>query len=604
MSNKPEPSWKSIASRKQAAHDRACHEPSSISIAVPHHLLPHDPPSPKDGPQPVHHIPDELLSAQDRTITSLSIPDLLAAIRNRTYTSVVVTSAFIRRASLAHQLTNCLTEPLFTRALARATILDRDFHNGNGSGRGKLQGPLHGLPVSIKDGFNVAGYDSSIGLASLCFQPATSNAPLVDLLESLGCIIIAKTNIPQTLASLDSVNNVFGRTYNPFNRLLTAGGSSGGEGVLVAMRGSAIGFGTDIGGSIRVPAMCNGVYGFKPSVGRIPYGGQRLTGLDGMSRSSVQAVAGPIARSMEDIECVMREIVPVASLFGEDCISWSKDWMAVPLAQDPGTARQRFRGAGPNGEFVVGVLRSDGNCQLLPPVAKLMDEVGRALRRAGSKMNVKVVDLATPKAWTKAQSVMSKLMGVDGGAEMSRMLLESQEPLVPWMSTRFKHGGKAQKLERVVEIQAQRSQLETEMLQDVWKVSTDEFGRKARGVDAVICPLAPHPVPEIERYNAVGYTSSWVLFDYPAGSVPVREVRESDLELGKPLDTSLNVLGSWDEKNRELWDESKTDRKVYLKSMLSVQCVTGRLEDEKLAYVMALVDEAVKGIASGREAKL
>jgi len=600
MSAPQEAPWKGIARRKQAARNTALHEPSSISIDVPPNLLPQDPPSRNSGPQPVHHIPDQLLSAQDRHITSLSIADLLAAIRSGTYTSTAVTSAYIRRASVAQQLTNCLTEPLFTRALARAAILDRDFQNGSG----KLVGPLHGLPVSIKDGFNVAGYDSSIGLASLCFKPASSNAPLVDLLESLGCVIIAKTNIPQTLASLDSVNNVFGRTYNPFNRLLTAGGSSGGEGVLVAMKGSAIGFGTDIGGSIRVPAMCNGVYGYKPSVGRIPYGGQQLTGLQGLSRSSVQSVAGPIARSMEDIECVLREVVPNAWMFGEDCVSLGKEWMAVPLARDAGTARQRFKGSGPSGEFVIGVLRSDGNCQLLPPIAKMMDEVSNAVRTAGTKMNVKVVDLPTPKAWTKAQSVMSKLMGVDGGAEMSRMLLETQEPLVPWMSTRFKHSGKAQKLERVAEIQAQRTQLEKEILRDVWKVSTDEVGRKSRGVDAVICPLAPHPVPEIERYNAVGYTSSWVLFDYPAGSVPIRQVKESDLELGKPLNTSLNVLGSWDEKSRELWDENKTDRKVYLGSMLSVQCVTGRLEDEKLAYVMGLIDEAVKNAAGSREAKL
>ncbi|KAK5239785.1 hypothetical protein LTR40_014253, partial [Exophiala xenobiotica] len=169
-------------------------------------------------------------------------------------------------------------------------------------------GPLHGLPVSVKDTFNIAGVDSSIGLAYLCHKPAAQNAPLIDLLLSLGCVIIAKTNIPQTLASLDSVNNVFGRTMNPINRLCTAGGSSGGEGVLVAMRGCMIGIGTDIGGSIRVPAMCNGVFGFKPSQGRVPYGGQALTGIEGMSRTSVQAVAGPIARSVEDIDVFLREV--------------------------------------------------------------------------------------------------------------------------------------------------------------------------------------------------------------------------------------------------------------------------------------------------------
>lgn len=594
--------WRQIAKEKQEARQRALHEPAVISVTVPQDLLPKDPPKASDGPQPVHHIPDQLLSQADRGITSLSVPVLLEAIREGRYTSTAVTSAFIRRASISHQLTNCLTEPLFTRALAKAAILDRQAKNGS------FVGPLHGLPVSIKDGFNIEGYDSSIGIASLCFKPATANAPLVELLESLGCVIVAKTNIPQTLSSLDSVNNVFGRTYNPFNRILTAGGSSGGEGVLVAMGGSAIGFGTDIGGSIRIPAMCSGIYGLKPSVGRFPYGGQRGTGPEGLSRTSVQAVAGPIGRSMEDIECVMREIVPRAYMYAEDVIPWEagRAWMGSTLAIDPGTARQKFKGSGENGEFVVGLLRSDGNCQLLPPIANLMNEISSALKLAGPRLSIKVIDLPTPKAWTKAQSVMSKLMGVEGGAQMSKMLLETKEPLVPWMSTRFKHGGKPQPLTRVAELQAMRSELERQIIRDVWGVRTDEFGRKTRKVDAVICPLAPHPVPEIERYNAVGYTSSWVLFDYPAGTVPVRNVREDDLELGKPLDASLKILGSWDERNRELWDEKHTDRTVYLNSKLSVQCVTARLEDEKLAYVMGLVEAVVKrGLpAQSRESKM
>ncbi|KAK5091036.1 hypothetical protein LTR05_001216 [Lithohypha guttulata] len=373
------------------------------------------------------------------------------------------------------------------------------------------------------------------------------------------------------------------------------------------MGGSAIGFGTDIGGSIRIPAMCNRLYGFKPSVGRVPFGGQRMTGLDGMSRAGVQAVAGPLARRMEDIEVVMKELAPKASLYGEDCLPWNaaQKWVGASLASDPNAARHKHPGSGPNGEFVIGILRSDGNCQLLPPIRNLMDELSTLLKANGKNLNIKVVDLPTPKAWTRSQSVMSKLMGIDGGAEMSKMLLATDEPLVPWMSTRFKHGGKSQPLERVAEIQAQRSQLEREMIRDVWKVTTDDKGRKRRTVDAILCPLASHPVPEIERYNAVGYTSSWVLFDYPAGSVPVRPVKEEDLELGKPLDEKLKMLGSWDEKSRELWDESMTDRRVYLGSVLSVQCVTARLEDEKLAYVMSLVDRVVRdGIQKGKEAKL
>lgn len=118
-------------------------------------------------------------------------------------------------------------------------------------------GPLHGVPVSLKDTFKVRGYDASIGIAALAFKPATENSVLVDCLLSAGAVLYCKTNVPQTLMALDSHNNVFGRTINPLNTAVTAGGSSGGEGALIAMRGSILGVGTDVGGSIRIPAMCD-----------------------------------------------------------------------------------------------------------------------------------------------------------------------------------------------------------------------------------------------------------------------------------------------------------------------------------------------------------
>lgn len=425
--------WKDIARRKQA--DRASRIPSKWHI--PSSVLARDPPQPKDGPQNVLDVPRQFLSQAEISITeSYSVTGLLAAIASRTLSAQEVAEAFSHRAAVAHQLTNCITEPLFDRAIERARELDRYFQKN-----GKPLGPLHGLPVSLKDTFDIVGVDTSIGIASLCYKPAKANAPLVDLLLSLGCVIIAKTNIPQTLASLDSINNIFGRTMNPINRLTTAGGSSGGEGVLVAMRGSMIGIGTDIGGSIRIPAMCNGIYGFKPSNGRLPYGGQALTG-NGMSRTSIQAVAGPIGRSVQDMDALLKEIMPRANLWGEDC--FPTPWSSY--------RNLKANGSGPAGELVIGILRSDGNCSLLPPISKLLDQVSSTLK---TRPNIKVVELATPQAWTKSQSIMSKLMGVDGGALMADLLSSTGEPLVPWMSTRFRKG-KPQPLTRVAELQAQR----------------------------------------------------------------------------------------------------------------------------------------------------
>ena len=135
----------------------------------------------------------------------------------------------------------------------------------------------------------------------------------------------------------------------------------------------------------------------------------------------------------------------------------------------------------------------------------------------------------------------------------------------------------------------------------IW-LSQDEHGRRKRRIDAIVCPIAPHPVPEIERYNAVGYTSSIILFDYPSGTIPVRDVTTADLELGKPL--SGKSVGSWDDRCRELWDEKTVDRKVSLGTALSVQVVVPRLEDDRLAKVMSLIDGVIRSQGARPKSKL
>jgi len=395
-------------------------------------------------------------------------------------------------------------------------------------------GPLHGLPVSVKDSFHVEGVDSSIGLSALAFKPARANADLVNLLQSLGAIVIAKTNVPQSLATLDSCNHLFGRTLNPLNRQWTAGGSTGGEGALVAMRGSMVGFGTDIGGSIRIPAMCQGIYGFKPSNGRVPYGGQESGQLVGKGRITLQPVAGPLARSVADIAAVMSEIMTRSELFGEDCIPgyWPS---SIPSSLYPSR------------KFTIGILQTDGLVTPLPPVTRILDEVAQHLRRIG----VEVVDIPVPPSLPKCQGVAGRLMGADGGSTMLDLIESQGETLMPWLQGWMKRG-KALNMDQLAQLQDQRAGIEKEMLK-MWTLNESH----TRRVDAIVCPVAPHPVPELDRYNAVGYTSAFVLLDYPAGTVPVRKLVESDLELGREM--GAPTLGSWDKANRKLceclfWD--------------------------------------------------
>lgn len=411
---------------------------------------------------------------------------------------------------------------MFDDAMRRARWLDEQYAKNGG----KTVGPLHGVPVSLKDTFKVKGYDASVGIASLAFNPATENSLLVDILLEAGAVLYVKTNVPQTLMALDSDNNVFGRTMNPLNRLVTAGGSSGGEGALIAMRGSVLGIGTDVGGSIRIPAMCNGLYGLKPSVGRVPYIGQQMTQAAGASTLGLAASAGPISASLRDCELFMR-LVSGARPWERDPDVVVGRWEEMDDA-DVGVGETQRRP-------VIGVVWRDGLIEPLPPVLKVLGEVVRELTEGG----VDVVEVDIPQ-FKKCQSLANAFFGVDGGNFVFDLMEKTGEPLINWLSRRLKRK-KPIGLDELRELHARKTELETEFLK-IWK---DARGRR---IDAFICPVAPHPVPPIDRWNGVSYTSSFVLLDYPAGTVPVRFFQESDLK----GDISGEPLSPWDKVNREL----------------------------------------------------
>lgn len=583
----PEPAYKSIVGKKQAQLDARI----PAEWRLPAKWIPAGMLTPEESVTNttqyeavnVMDVPKQcgLLSTKQLEITEKwDVKGLLGELAGGRLTAVEVCEAFCKRAAIAQQLTRCLTEPLFDDALNRASQLDAHFQR-----TGKTYGPLHGLPVSVKDSFDIKGVDSTIGFASLAFKPAKENAVLIDLLHSLGAIIITKTNIPQAFIALDSVNNVFGRTLNPLNRKLTAGGSTGGEGVLMAMRGSMIGIGTDIGGSIRIPAMCTGIYGFKPSAGRVPYGGQLAGQIPGKSQAGLQPVAGPIARSMRDIDTLMKEILPRAELWGEDCIPGV--WQSESIPPSPSSPQK----------LTIGVLRSDGKVTPLPPISKILTEVSQTLQ---STPNIEVIDLPVPPELGDCQSIANALMGIDGGSVTLDLLDQTSEPLIPWLKPRFKRGTKPGSLEQLFKLQARRAEIERAMMQ-LWTIPASGPEDKIRKIDAIIHPIAPHPVPELDRYNAVGYTSSWVLLDYPAGALPVRKFTEEDLELGREMDSP--ILSSWDKRNRQLWNSDTVDRRVYLDSPLSIQVITPKLHDYDLYRAMDIIDRALHG-QDGSPAKL
>lgn len=208
----------------------------------------------------------------------------------------------------------------------------------------------------------------------------------------------------------DSDNNIFGRTLNPHNTVLTAGGSSGGEGALIAFRGSPLGVGTDVAGSIRIPALCCGTYGFKPTSSRIPYGGQANPSLAGMK--PIVASAGPLANDFEALNIFSQAVIDSGPA-QYDSTALDVPWRR--LEKDIPTPLK------------IGILAADPLYPLHPPVKRALAEAVNRLKAAGHKL----IELTPSQCQgSDATEVACELFSLAPGAAAAH-IKASGEPMVP-----------------------------------------------------------------------------------------------------------------------------------------------------------------------------
>lgn len=268
--------------------------------------------------------------------------------------------------------TNCLHEIFFNAALAEAQAQDDYFATHK-----KPIGPLHGLPVSLKDQFHVKGVETTMGYVGWIGtfegrrgtgKELVYESEMVRELRSLGAILYCKTAVPHTLMAGETVNNIIGYTWSPKNRLLSAGGSSGGEGALIGLKGSPVGFGTDIGGSIRIPAAFNGLYGLRPSAGRLPYDGM-ANSMDG--QNSILSVVGPLATTVGSLKLLVKSLLS------------QEPWLHDPLVLELPWRNEPDLSGTP---LTFGILKDDGVVKPHPPVARTVDMVIDAIKRAGHQV--------------------------------------------------------------------------------------------------------------------------------------------------------------------------------------------------------------------------
>ncbi|KAK4059846.1 hypothetical protein Purlil1_14321 [Purpureocillium lilacinum] len=187
-------------------------------------------------------VPRLRLTERDVHITESAAEDLVRQLAAGEVKAKEAALAFLRRAVIAHQLTNCIYELLHGRALGRAQELD-DYLANNG----KPIGPLHGLPISVKEHISVSGCENTAGFVGWAGRRKDEDASIVKILLDAGAVLYARTTEPQGLMAIETQSNITGVTVNPHNRALTCGGSSGGEAALLALRGSPLGIGSDIG---------------------------------------------------------------------------------------------------------------------------------------------------------------------------------------------------------------------------------------------------------------------------------------------------------------------------------------------------------------------
>ncbi|BGP12227.1 hypothetical protein JCM10213_007485 [Rhodosporidiobolus nylandii] len=522
-----------------------------------------------DLPLDVRDIPRScgILDARELEITEETDASvILRRVRKKDWTAMEVATAFCKRAAVAQQLVSCLTEPLFDRALARAAELDEHLAR-----IGEVVGPLHGLPVSLKEQFGIEGVESTMGFVSRIGYISLRSAALVEILESLGAVVHCRTNIPQTLLCDESVNHIFGRTLNPSNTTLTAGGSSGGEAALLALRGSPLGIGTDLGGSIRKPASFCGLYSLRPTSRRLPYEGASniFAGAEG-----IESVVGPMATSLESLRVFMRAVVGAKP--------WERDAKVVERGWDDGLARAEGEWGSEKKCFAV--MWTDGLVRAHPPLERGTRECVDKLRAAGHE----VIEWQ-PLDHADAQEIVSRMFDADGGEDVRRWIGDSGEPILPQV---FTSRYPPLTLHESWQLNQRRDAYRNIFLQTYFATRDRPSAQTARPVDGIICPMAPHlAAPHLEEPRAAGlitYTTVWSLLDLPCYTFPCGGTVDPVLDC-KPAPGSYEPLSEVDRKNWESYDPE-----VYKNAPIVLQLVNPRrFKEDELLGLGEVVERAL-----------
>ena len=324
-----------------------------------------------------------------------SAVELVNLIAAKEVSSREVTQYFINRIEEVNPEINAVVLKFYDEALKKSDAADAALAKGEATGR------LHGLPFTIKECFDYPGSPSTLGVLARKDDKPTETDAYIEALMREGGIVLGKTNVPQLLIFIESVNRVYGKTSNPVNPIFTCGGSSGGEGAIVGAGASPVGFGSDIGGSVRFPAAFCGVCSIKPTMWRTPdltrYGKHRLEG-------SIGSVAGVLANYAEDLDLFLRIINEAASKMRP--VEFLEDYRNIDVSK-----------------LKIGYFLSDGIFEPMPAVKRGVLEAVEKLRSLGAEVRE-----FQPPGQAYAEEIFLRTLCVDE-AKLFTSVLAGEKPL-------------------------------------------------------------------------------------------------------------------------------------------------------------------------------
>lgn len=427
------------------------------------------------------------------SLTQLSATRLASLIARRQVSAVEVMDAFVHRISQVDPVLKALVAERFDAARREAGLADRALHGG------EAVGPLHGVPMTLKDSFDTVDLETRRGTLGVANRSPQRDATVVRRLKAAGAILVGKTNTPELTLAGDTDNLVHGPTRNPYDLSRSPGGSSGGAAALVAAEGCAFDVGSDTRGSLRWPAHCCGIAALKPTQGMVSRAGHEPP--PGMGVLDRLTHIGPLSRHVEDLELL------TSLMAGPD----RHDALVVPLPE------QAFRPVQIDG-LRVGVGSGAGVLHPDPAIRSALEACAAALAHRG--VEVDAVDLQPHLS--RANTLYAELAAADGGAWILQRLAAAGTPLEqahPWVRNRIQPG-------------RARSAVELAMIVEAIDALRVEMAVAHTSFDVLLTPVFPGPacVPgawlDLVSSGAAGYTSIHNLTGWPCVTLRVAATPE------------------------------------------------------------------------------